>query len=610
MAFNFQISSLRIRRFTCALLVVVGVVTSAGTAKAWTPTNQKLAISIFRECNPSRIDFDQKRNQYFYVNYCYEDLDPGPGTKQIRVGNAVGGNAVIKLDEQGNLVWARNIGFGEFVTFTSISTDAIGNSYLVGRFQQSSAYNYAVDFDPGPGLAMIPNFGRVDGFVLKLNTFGEYAWAYRFGGAGWDGADSIAIGPSGALYVSGLTYGTEDFDPGPGVSPISPIVRPNSFLLKLLSDGTFQWVKNLGSLGDPTYLGSETLAVDASENLLLTGSYTPQSAQYLDFDPGPGVVKLESPLVGFSYQTDVFVLKLNANGDFLWAKRIGGPESDVGKAITTDPQGSVFISGSFAGDVDFDPDVSVDVLKASTDDTPRRPSDGFILKLDGNGAYRWSRSFGSYQDDSGTVLTTDLDGNAYVVGEFSVNADIGMGTKPVVINAPTNSEGVRRGTFLVKVASDGAYLWSHGGGGDSQNFKGFTGVSVNNLNEVIAVGFGFGKSSFQMRSSNAIVYLDRSSGFISKLDSAGHFLSSKYSAPYLSKRVSVSAKAIAKYAKLSVQPRSSISLQIKQSSARNCKITKSTVIGVRSGVCSVIVVVRPRKGPSQQKVVLLEVART
>ena len=90
----------------------------------------------------------------------------------------------------------------------------------------------------------------------------------------------------------------------------------------------------------------------------------------LDFDPGSGTAYLTSRGAG-----DIFVLKLDASGNFLWAKSIGGNSSESASSITSDVFGNLYSTGSFQDTVDFDPGLGTsNLISTST-------SDIFVLKM-------------------------------------------------------------------------------------------------------------------------------------------------------------------------------------------------------------------------------------
>ncbi|NQY74108.1 MAG: T9SS type A sorting domain-containing protein, partial [Candidatus Margulisbacteria bacterium] len=103
------------------------------------------------------------------------------------------------------------------------------------------------------------------------------------------------------------------------------------------------WAKSFGGAGsDRGYVTT----VDASGNIYTSGIYR----DTVDFDPGAGTTNLSAN--GFD---DVFVQKMDPQGNFLWAKSFGGSSVEIGRSITVDASGNVYAIGEFIGTVDFDP---------------------------------------------------------------------------------------------------------------------------------------------------------------------------------------------------------------------------------------------------------------
>jgi hypothetical protein len=96
--------------------------------------------------------------------------------------------------------------------------------------------------------------------------------------------------------------------------------------------------------------GGNSIAIDNKGNIFTTGSFR----ESVDFDPGIGMANLSA--IG---ESDIFIQKLDENGNFLWAKSFGGNLSDVGSSIFIDTVGDVFTTGSLRGTVDFDPGTDV-----------------------------------------------------------------------------------------------------------------------------------------------------------------------------------------------------------------------------------------------------------
>jgi hypothetical protein len=81
----------------------------------------------------------------------------------------------------------------------------------------------------------------------------------------------------------------------------------------------------------------------------------------------------------------------------------------------------------------------------------------------------------------------------------------------------------------------------------------------------------------------------------------------KASTTQLTRKSARSAKSLATQAKLSVLSGSKISLKVVASTSRNCKVTGTTIKGLKVGSCKVIVTVKPRKGTSRSKTLTLKV---
>src|SRR5262245_21645591 len=107
------------------------------------------------------------------------------------------------------------------------------------------------------------------------------------------------------------------------------------------------WAKGEGGIGRDDGMA---IAIDSSGNVYTTGIFSSTA----DFDPCPGFFNLVS-----NGQTDIFILKLDSSGNFVWAKQIGGATYDAGESLAIDSIGNVYITGAFSGTVDFDPGAGV-----------------------------------------------------------------------------------------------------------------------------------------------------------------------------------------------------------------------------------------------------------
>jgi hypothetical protein len=162
--------------------------------------------------------------------------------------------------------------------------------------------------------------------------------------------------------------------------------------------GQWSWAKRAG--GDATDSGN-AVAVDHEGNVFVTGSYMGA----MNF-PGSGVM----PLSGFG-GTDIFLAKYNRLGAFMWAVRAGGAGQDAGYGVAVDSQGNAFVTGAFSGTANFD----------SIQLTALGGRDVFVAKYDPNGALLCTALAGDKEDDFGSGIAVDGNGNAFVTGRWGMS---------------------------------------------------------------------------------------------------------------------------------------------------------------------------------------------
>ena len=373
------------------------------------------------------------------------DFDPGIDTFYLEPdGISYVDIFISKLDSSGKFVWAKRIGSEKTDQPYSMVIDDSANIYITGYFSDT------VDFDPGPGVFDLSSAGDDDVFIVKLNLSGELVWAKHLGSSfGGERAYGIALDDSANVHVTG-TFGIGlDFDPGPGVFNISVKGLTDVFILKLTTGGNFVWAKAIGgSLGSASAFG---ITVSDSGNVYVTGYHNNYT---IDMDPGSGV---------YNFTTrGSFILKLKGNGNFVWAKQVGGigtfSHSVTDGGIVVDKAENVVATGYFVGTGDFDPDAGVYNM------TSPGGLSVFILKLNGNGQFLWAGKIGGNQSGlAARGLDLDWAGNIYVSGGFSDTAD--FDPQPSVFNAIPSGES---NAFLLKLNPSGSMTWMRKIGGEKQ----------------------------------------------------------------------------------------------------------------------------------------------
>ena len=334
---------------------------------------------------------------------------------------------VVKLNNYGNFIWAKAMVEGEGVSRAhSIALDNFGNIYITGTFRG------APDFDPGIGTFNLTSVGSSGIFVVKLNNSGNFIWAKAM--VDVIAAHSIVLDNFGNIYMTGTFNGAPDFDPGLDTFNLTSVGGLDCFVSKLDSSGNFVWAKAMGGGQDEQ---GKSITVDSAGNVYTTGYFGDHnSIATADFDPGLGIYNLTS--AGYN---DVFVSKLDAFGNFVWAKGIGGAATDFGREIKIDSYGNIFIIGAYSKLTDFDPGASVFNLANSG------KYDSFILKLTALGDFVWAKSTGGTGDDHGETIFLNSWGTIYTAGkvEGTVDFDPGAG----VVNL-TPDWGSTWGLFIQK----------------------------------------------------------------------------------------------------------------------------------------------------------------
>jgi hypothetical protein len=155
------------------------------------------------------------------------DFDPSVGT--LTLTSAGGVDAFIsKLDDAGNLVWAKRLGGTATDQATSVVVDGSGNVYTSGSFGGT------VDFDPGPNTYNMTSATPEAKFVSKLDGEGSFVWAGQMGNADPSSRSAVMTLDSGDdLYATGKFYGTTDFDPTPLTYSLTSAGDYDAFLSKL-----------------------------------------------------------------------------------------------------------------------------------------------------------------------------------------------------------------------------------------------------------------------------------------------------------------------------------------------------------------------------------------
>ncbi|WP_051437540.1 T9SS type B sorting domain-containing protein [Olleya marilimosa] len=373
--------------------------------------------------------------------------------------------------------WTNTYGNDNFDKLISITSDHLGNTYSTGHFVGT------VDFDPGPDVFNLTSNEtgfELNVFVQKLDPQGNFVWAITFPDVNFDDGRSIAIDSLGNLIIVGRTE-------IPGMSD-------NIMIFKLDPDGNVIFFEQFGNNAQDY---ASSVVLDDQDNIYLIGQYQ----NTIDMDPGQATFNLSA-----NGSTDIFLLKLDSNGDFLWAKSIGGNDLDLGRHLNIDGIGNLYITGFFNGTCDFDPNSGV------SNGISNGIWDAFIVKLNNNGDLIWHKSFGSTGLDDASSSDTDSNGNTIITGFFSGTVDFNPNAG--VFNLTSSGE---EDIFILKLDPNGELIWANSLGTAYYDYG--QSVTLDDVNEIYVTGGLFNPENFDPNGFTTDYDV-----FINKYNAAGNLL--------------------------------------------------------------------------------------
>jgi hypothetical protein len=315
----------------------------------------------------------------------------------ITLTNSSGVNnlIIVKYDQNGKVIWAKS---ADSSMATAVTTDANANIIVAGHFDGNISF----------GSTTLSGGG---GFMVKYDPNGNIIWAKKTTSQYCHDLCTDAVG--NIVWNSYDSKGLIKFDP----------------------NGNIIWT---------TPISGYSLSIDMIGNILLTGEFRSSTISF-------GTITLTN-----SGGSDMFIVKYDPNGNVLWAKSSTGNRDECPKAVTTDGNGNILITGDFNSSF-------MDFGGSSTPLTNNGAYDIFVVKYDSTGSVLWtkssySKSCTSYQDETTTSITTDASGNLFISGTTYGNINFGSITLPV-------SSGCKIDLFIVKYDTNGNVIWGITKGG-------------------------------------------------------------------------------------------------------------------------------------------------
>jgi len=407
------------------------------------------------------IKLDAYGNESWEKTFGGSDYDTAWSIQQTKDGGYIvagytssfgagGGDVyIIKLDENGNMVWERTYGGSGYDIANSIQLTNDGGYIIAGKtgdFYSGDVYIIKLDKDGNKswektyggsgddwaryiqqttdggyivaGSTSSFGAGKSDVYVIKLDENGNKVWEKTYGGSDYDEAYSIQQTKDGGYIVAGYTRSF-----GAGESDI--------YIIKLDGNGNSVWERTYGGIKD-----DEAYSIQQTTD----GGYI--VAGYTESFGAGGA--------------DVYIIKLDANGDKVWEKTYGKSKDDGANSILQTTEGGYIVAGwtwSFG-----------------------KEEDVYIIKLDANGNKVWEKTYGGSYDDEAYSIQQTKDRGYIVAGEtYSFGAG---GYDVYVIKLDVNGNKVWERTYggsywdfaySIQQTTDGGYIvagrtWSFGEG--------------------------------------------------------------------------------------------------------------------------------------------------
>jgi hypothetical protein len=242
---------------------------------------------------------------------------------------------ILKYDSVGNEIWARMISSFHNSSndyCTQIDGDSLGNIYVTGLFTDTAHF----------GPFTLTAVSSQDVFVCKLDSGGNFKWAFRIGGGSFDHVGDIKVDKWGNTYITGAFAYNLNF----GSIFLNGYLDPDIFVGKISTTGQALWAHRAGCHGPGGYKEDRGwgIGIDSQGNCYVTGEFR-------------DTAEFETLSLISSGEEDIFIAKYSTDGNIIWARRAGGYSNfygDIGIGIALRNDTSIFLNGYAVNGADFD----------------------------------------------------------------------------------------------------------------------------------------------------------------------------------------------------------------------------------------------------------------
>jgi hypothetical protein len=330
---------------------------------------------------------------------------------------------VVKMASDGGIDWKRAYGGSNTDWPHSISVTSDGG-YIIAGHTDSNNGNVS------------GNHGNQDAWIVKLNSNGSIQWQKCLGGTGWDEAWDIKQTQDGGYIMVGRTASSDGDVAGTNGGTL------DYWVVKLSTNGSVLWSRTFGGSNEDT---AKKVVETADGGFLIVGE----------------AYSSDGDMVGQHGNGDYGIINIDGDGNLLWTKMFGGSSLDVATGVVTTPDGGCLVIGNVTstdGDI-VDPKGGYDIwlvkldvngetvfkkslggsgedralgmtkahdegfliagFTASTDGDVNE-NDGiidlWILKIQGAGEIIWETTLGGDLGEQGYALVPSSDGGYFAAG--------------------------------------------------------------------------------------------------------------------------------------------------------------------------------------------------
>ncbi|MEY3442037.1 MAG: hypothetical protein RLZZ519_318 [Bacteroidota bacterium] len=282
--------------------------------------------------------------------------------------------------------WAMNGGGAlDYSEALDIAPDAHGNSYTVGIMKNDGWY----------GTDTIHGIGAEDAFISKFDSLGNYQWGHAWGGSLKDQANGADVDADGNVWVGGSFHGLSDF----GGLPLNAGGGKDAFITKVDTAGNVLFAKQFPGAGDCEII---RLKVSDDGDCYFIGNFS-------------GTITVGTQNLTSNDTLDIFYGKMDASGNFLWARKAGGFDMSFVQDLEVDAEENLYMGGYFFGGFSWQGDTA----------TSQMWDDMFFAKTDSNGTLDFVEFSGDLSSRNVFGLAVDPAQNIILTGIFSDTLTLG-----------------------------------------------------------------------------------------------------------------------------------------------------------------------------------------